>query len=315
MEEPSNNIKKIARENFESEEAQQLFVNCLLRGESISNALIWTREKPAESPFTEKAALPWQAPFVSHLEANNNPGSHQLHHTGHYYCLDFSSVFEISVVQEVEIKPNFILDLCASPGGKSVFLSQYFHPEILVCNEVIAKRHAQLISNLKRCRILSAVTGRDSKIFADEFPEAFDLVVVDAPCSGQSLIARGNKSPGCFHPSTINLNSNRQKRILANASYVVVEGGYLAYMTCTYSVKENEAVVDWFLNKFPQYKAVEVPAMSEFQSQISDNHCYRLYPQQGLGGGGFAALFKREGEHNQNNYLNLDKLRLIYKNL
>ncbi len=82
MEEPSNNIKKIARENFESEEAQQLFVNCLLRGESISNALIWTREKPAESPFTEKAALPWQAPFVSHLEANNNPGSHQLHQSG-----------------------------------------------------------------------------------------------------------------------------------------------------------------------------------------------------------------------------------------
>lgn len=81
-------------------------------------------------------------------------------------------------------------------------------PAELWCNEVIGKRIPALISNLKRCHVYPAVViNADTGVLADTGPQTADVVLVDAPCSGQSLVARGKKSPGCFHPATINMNA------------------------------------------------------------------------------------------------------------
>ncbi|MEG5173865.1 hypothetical protein [Microcoleus sp. B3-D7] len=79
-------------------------------------------------------------------------------------------------------------------------------------------------------------------------PQTANLVIVDAPCTGQSLLAKGDKAPGCFHHVTINSNANRQKRIFANSAKIVAPQGYLVYMTCTYSTAENEQVSEWLLS-------------------------------------------------------------------
>jgi 16S rRNA C967 or C1407 C5-methylase (RsmB/RsmF family) len=125
-----------------------------------------------------------------------------------------------------------------------------------------------------------------------------DVVIVDAPCSGQSLLGRGKESPGCFHPATINMNSNRQKRILANSAAVVSPGGYLAYLTCTYSMKENEEVVRWFLKKFPMFAPQKVDALAGHESCYCEFPCYRLWPHDGEGAGGFAAILKNHDTAN-----------------
>jgi 16S rRNA C967 or C1407 C5-methylase (RsmB/RsmF family) len=117
--------------------------------------------------------------------------------------------------------------------------------------------------------------------------------MVDAPCSGQSLVARGKESPGCFHPATINMNANRQRRILSNSVKTVRSGGYLIYMTCTYSLKENERNVDWLLKKNPEFESVSVNTISEYQSSYSTRHCYRMWPMGGEGAGGFVAVLKK----------------------
>jgi 16S rRNA C967 or C1407 C5-methylase (RsmB/RsmF family) len=168
---------------------------------------------------------------------------------------------------------------------------------MLIANEVIGKRTPQLIANLSRCRIHpAAVSSADTSVLARVCRNAAGAVIVDAPCSGQSLIAKGHENPGCFHPATINLNANRQRRILANAAATVAPGGCLASITCTYSEKENEGNLRWFLHRFPEFAAVSVPVLEPHRSTLSEDPCYRLWPHHSPGAGAFAALLKRTAD-------------------
>jgi 16S rRNA C967 or C1407 C5-methylase (RsmB/RsmF family) len=167
-------------------------------------------------PFAIAPPLPWQPEWCDRLEADQRPGQHPLHQAGAYYCLDTASVFAAAVFSAMPDRIDTVLDLCAAPGGKSLLARQAFHPTHLWCNEVIRKRVKILIANLKRCGATEAlVFNLEPQIFAAELPHSASLVVVDAPCSGQSLLAKGDTALGCFHPVNIKKNASRQKRILA----------------------------------------------------------------------------------------------------
>jgi len=288
---PSNTLKKLATRLFTDQASHDAFIEALVKPADYSPALVWLKDRPERVPFDVEPATEWQPEFVDRVSINQRPGQHPLHQQGDYYCLDFSSVFTACCLYGVNQEPNAVIDLCASPGGKSIFAWRLLRPEYLLANEVIKKRTAALISNLGRCEIgPAAVVAMDSSRLAAACPQSANLVIVDAPCSGQSLIARGKKSPGCFHPATINMNANRQRRILANAVRLVAPGCYLAYITCTYSLKENESNVRWLLEKNSQFQPVSVTRLSTFQSHLTDIPCYRLWPQHGIGAGGFAAI-------------------------
>ncbi|WP_242718382.1 hypothetical protein [Microcoleus vaginatus] len=192
--------------------------------------------------------------------------------------------------------------MCAAPAGKSIFAWKTLNPELLLCNEAIGKRMGMLISNLRRCQIQPSATANvDSKILAEEIPQTANLVIVDAHCTDQSLLAKGDKAPGCFHHVTINSNANRQKRILANSAKIVAPQGYLAYMTCTYSTEENEQVSESVLSKFPEFQPVTVPHLEKYRSHLREIPCYRMCPQVRLGAGAVTVLFQNtsDGERNQ----------------
>jgi 16S rRNA C967 or C1407 C5-methylase (RsmB/RsmF family) len=292
--EASKSLIRLAKSLFADEETQEAFVRAVSQSQAACPSVIWTQEKPCPTPFETREAASWQPSFVEALaEESVSPGSLPLHNAGLYYCLDFSSVFSASVILGAVPPPKIILDLCASPGGKSIFAWRAFSPHLLVSNEVIGKRTGPLIANLKRCGVRNAVVTRlDSQDFAESYPSAFDLVIVDAPCSGQSLPAKGIEATGAYHPVTINMNANRQKRIIANSSRVVAPGGFLAYMTCTYSREENEGILEWLLKRQPKLQPVGVPHLSPYQSHLAAFPCYRLWPFQGMGAGGFTALLR-----------------------
>ena len=294
----SNTAQRLARGLFDDPVARDAFLQALATPQPYSPALVWLHERPEPLPFAVADPLGWQPEFVDRVSFDQRPGQHPWHEDGWYYCLDMSSVFASCVLYAAPPAPEMVLDLCAAPGGKSVFAWRLLQPQQLVCNEVIRKRLGALVSNLQRCRIGPAVVlSADTTRWAAEFPRSVDVVIVDAPCSGQSRIARGKKSPGCFHPATINMNANRQRRILANAARMVAPGGLLAYLTCTYSAKENEDNVRWLLAKQPQFQPQAVAELAGFQSHLADFPCYRLWPQQGIGAGGFAALLRNTEEH------------------
>ncbi|MCC5639665.1 RsmB/NOP family class I SAM-dependent RNA methyltransferase [Nostoc sp. CHAB 5844] len=314
MEKPSNLLLKLSRRLFESLDEQEKFIAALVNPQSFAPSILWCQSKPEISPFLVETPLTWQPQFIDRLALGEKPGQHPLHNQGYFYCLDFSSVFSASILLAITQPIHTIFDMCAAPGGKSIFAWKALQPELLISNEVIGKRLGMLISNLKRCQINSSiVVNRDSSIFAESIPASSNLVIVDAPCTGQSLLAKGEKAPGCFHPTAINKSANRQKRIIANSAQLVAPQGYLAYMTCTYSLEENEQVCEWFLSRFPQFQAVKVSHLQEYQSHLTNIPCYRMFPQNRLGAGAFTVLFqnKNEGESQE---LDLGALSTVWMN-
>ena len=306
-------LMKLAAKLWADPQKQREFVASILGQACQTPAVVWLRQCEEMHVSSAPRAV-WQPDFVDRVSPQSRPGSHPLHAQGAYYVLDLSSVFEAVPVLSSEIQnPSAVIDVCASPGGKSILIWRGIKPSFLLCNEVIRKRCAALISNLERCQIsFSAVTCADSKHLANVCPQTAEIVVVDAPCSGQSLIARGQKSPGCFHPATINLNANRQKRIVANSAKLVAPGGYLSYMTCTYSREENEGVTEWFVKKFPEFEPVEVALLQEYRSHLSSVPCYRLWPQQGHGAGGFTVLFKKSDAGRRAERFDVSALRTLW---
>lgn len=297
MAKPPNSLLRLASQLFSDAAERGSFVEALQTPRPCDPALVWLSDKPDPTPFSSLPRWPWQPDYVDRVPIGERPGQHPWHADGRYYCLEISSVLAACVLSVVQGDPHLVLDLCASPGGKSILAWRRFHPEWLLCNEVIRKRTAALIANLKRCRISPAtVVTRDCSRWAEVARAAVDLVIVDAPCSGQSLVARGKPSPGCFHPATINLNANRQRRILAHAAALVAPGGYLAYITCTYAFKENEGNLHWFMKRFPAFAPCSVPILQEFQSHLTGMSGYRFWPQRGIGAGGFAALLRNTAE-------------------
>ena len=133
----------------------------------------------------------------------------------------------------------------ARTGSNSVFAWQLLQPKLLLANTLIRQHHRLLLGHLRRCGITpAAMMSVDSGVLAEVIPGTADLVIVDAPSSAQSVLARGRLNPGCFHPVTIAKYAKCQRRLLANASRLVAPQGYLLYTTRTYSLDENEHILD-----------------------------------------------------------------------
>ena len=293
MKQVSNLLLKTARQLFDDLDERQSFVDAVIDGQSLDPSIIWTKAKPTESPFQVKRPYGWQPEFVDRLVDNQAPSQHSLHQSGHYYCFDSSAVFAASPLLDVPIQTSLAIDMCAAPGGKSMFTWRALRPRRLLCNEVKTKQVGGLIANLKRCGVSpSAVLHNDSRVFAEVIPATAQVVVVDAPCSKQAVLAKGGQSPGCFHPVYIQKQVKRQQRILTNSVQLVAPEGYLLYSTTTFAPEENEAIVEWLLETFPQFQPVVVDRLTKYQSTLSDVPCYRLFPQSGLGAGAFTALLK-----------------------
>lgn len=215
---------------------------------------------------------------------------------GAAYGLDLSSVWEMLPLGEIARPVRRLLDVCAAPGGKSMLASRWLEPEFHLANEVVPKRLGILRHNLARCGVAAFTQRLMPERLGEAGAGAFDVVLVDAPCSGQSLVARGIENPGCFHPATVKGNAMRQRKILSAAARCVAPGGWMLFTTCTFAPEENEKNVGWFTRRHEDFAPVTVPAMSAWRSRLTEHACYRLGPQDGLGAGGFACLWRRAGE-------------------
>jgi 16S rRNA C967 or C1407 C5-methylase (RsmB/RsmF family) len=285
----SNLIQKFAGTLWTDSDKQSTFVDSLYQGKSVARRAIIELVPTTISPLPAEF---WQPDFVKIPNEEFSPGKDPAHTAGDYYCLDCSSVFLMSALKTLKIAPKNILDLCASPGGKSVFSWKLFSPELIVSNETINARIPALISNLKRCHIRPAiVTCMDPEKFVANNSGAFELVLVDAPCSGQSMFPLGKQYSSAFHSSVINKNAMRQRRILSQAAKLVSSTGTLVYTTCTFSLDENEKLINWFLQNHPEYEATKIESYHAYQSEFTDTPCYRLFPSHGLGAGGFLTIF------------------------
>ena len=222
-----------------------------------------------------------------------NPAQHADYAAGMYYVLDLSSCWEGAALSAVSSVPERSLDLCAAPGGKTMLLAARFPLKDHIANEVQARRRGILRENLLRCGMENVqVTGLRPDQWAGQGKE-FDLLLVDAPCSGQSLLCKGIPNPGCLGSAAVNGNAKRQRGIMLQAVRCVRPGGYILYTTCTYDPEENERVIAYLLRRTSSWQAEEIPLLAAFRSDLCHFPAYRLLPHHGCGAGGFCCLLRR----------------------
>ncbi|MFN8437734.1 MAG: RNA methyltransferase [Cytophagales bacterium] len=216
-------------------------------------------------------------------------------HSGSYYVQESSSMSLESFFKQIELPEDaIILDLCASPGGKSThLLSLMQENQLLVSNEVIKSRTASLKENLMKwgCENI-VITNNDASHFFN-LQNFFDLIVVDAPCSGEGMFRKDKNAIEEWSIENVDICYKRQQRILSEIIPSIKDGGYLIYSTCTYNPYEDEENVKWILEN---HNFEEVKLSQKFENVYEASLGYKFMPHLTQGEGFYIACLRKKGE-------------------
>ncbi|EEI94157.1 NOL1/NOP2/sun family protein [Sphingobacterium spiritivorum ATCC 33300] len=290
---PNSLIRKLGANPLFDEQA---FIDIHEKGERQSSIRI-NEKKITAAPFAHAEPIPW-CDRGFYLEERPSFTLDPLYHAGCYYSQDASSMFISHIIQHLKLdgEPLKALDLCAAPGGKTTLLNSYLHPQsLLVANEIIKTRVPILMENMVRWGNSNVViTNNDPSAFK-RLPGYFDLLLIDAPCSGSGMFRKDSGAIDEWSEANVKLCSERQQRILAEAMDCLKTDGILLYSTCSYSQEENEDIADWLVKEYG-LKSIQIPVgeewgIEETQSDISACFGYRFYPHKVKGEGFFITAF------------------------
>ena len=227
-------------------------------------------------------------------------GHNAYHEAGLYYIQDPSAM---SVVPYMEIRPfDRCLDLCASPGGKSLQMADRLKTEeggILLSNEFIMERAKNLSKNVERMGYSHvAVSSCSAEELEAQFPAFFSRILVDAPCSGEGMFRKNPEAIADWSLEKVSQCAGLQRDILGHALPMLREGGLLAYSTCTFSEEENEEMREWILEKHPEL------------SFLGERH---LYFHNSAGEGQYFSLFRKEGKDLEREDVDISKLSMLWE--
>ncbi len=247
--------------------------------------------KKTVNPEGLERPIPWEETGF-YLTQESRAGAHILHEAGAWYLQEPSAMLPAAVLN---VQPGErVLDLCAAPGGKSTQNALRMAGEgTIICNEPVPERARILSRNIERMGVPHAiVTCAYPDELADCWPEAFDAIQCDAPCSGEGMFRRHPETRAEWTPESPAGCAKRQKEILAQAVRMLRPGGRLVYSTCTLNPIENEGVVEWLLNAHPDLalKPFALPGLNAPDGMLT------CYPHRIRGEGHFTALLVRQGD-------------------
>ena len=214
----------------------------------------------------------------------------------HATGLDYSQEPAAQMVAQVAApaKGSRVLDLAAAPGGKSTHLLSYLdNTGLLVSNEINPKRSKILVENIERFGARNVVvTNTSADKLAKVFKNYFDTIVFDGPCSGEGMFRKDPDAIQYWHKDYPSELAQLQKDILSDGLKMLAPGGQLIYSTCTWSPEENEGVVAWILENYPDLELVEIPKWNGMRGGIDFPETARMYPHHFKGEGQFVAKFQ-----------------------
>ncbi|OBZ14776.1 RNA methyltransferase [Bacillus sp. FJAT-27264] len=225
--------------------------------------------------------VPWCSEGF-YYEDHSRPGKHPYHAAGLYYIQEPSAM---SAAELLAPRPGeTVLDLAAAPGGKTTHIAALMQGRgLLVSNEIHPERAKILAENVERLGIAHAlVTNASPEELARRFPETFDRIMLDAPCSGEGMFRKDAGAIAEWSPDHVEMCASRQWDILQEAYTMLKPGGHMAYSTCTFNRKENEDTIEQILDNYPDMELVSSK---------------RLWPHLEKGEGHFVALLRKlEGD-------------------
>ncbi len=258
-----------------------------------------SKPSPAINGLPFQSNVPWCAEG-RYLSERPSFTLDPIFHGGAYYVQEASSMFLDYILKEIykdADAPRHVLDLCAAPGGKSTLLAAALPSGFIVSNEVIKTRVSVLSENISKWGSNNViVTNNDPKDFKN-LPGFFDVMVIDAPCSGSGLFRKDSDAVEEWSEANVEMCSLRQQRILADAIGALKHNGHLIYSTCSYSRQENEDICDWIIEQF-SLQPIKIPVdtawgIIEIASEKHHVPGYRFYPDKVRGEGFFIACFQQ----------------------
>ncbi len=249
--------------------------------------------------------IPWIADGYFY-EEEDAPARHPFYAAGLYYLQEPSAMTPAS---RLPVKPGErVLDLCAAPGGKATALGAKLQGEgLLLANDINTARAKALLRNLELFGISNAfVTNEPPYILAEKYPEYFDKIMVDAPCSGEGMFRKNPAVIEAWQEKGPEYFSKLQKEIILHGAEMLRPGGMMLYSTCTFSPAENESIITHLLRERPEMEVVPMedyegfsPGVAAFDGETfheSCRLCRRIFPHKMLGEGHFLALLHKKEE-------------------
>lgn len=244
--------------------------------------------------------IPWEK-FGYYFDSDLRPGKSPLHDIGLYYIQEPSAMSAVSVMSPA--LNEIILDLCASPGGKSTQIASHMkNTGLLISNEIISKRATILADNIARLGFSNTIVLNETpEKISKHFNGFFDKVLVDAPCSGEGMFRKTPEVVNEWSEENVKMCAERQLNILNTIKNVLKEDGILVYSTCTFSPEEDEQVVEQFLKENSDFVLLDVDH-THFSSGLTKNtksnledieKTLRVFPHETDGEGHFVAKFKK----------------------
>ncbi len=254
-------------------------------------------------PFdTEK--IPWcDTGFIINNSSKTEISKHPYYFAGLYYIQEPSAMLPASILPIN--KGDKVLDLCAAPGGKSVAIASKLNGSgVLVANDISVSRTAALVKNLQAAGAFNTiVTAETPARLSLHFKEYFDKILLDVPCSGEGMFRRKPDMVKDWLAKGPLYYAEIQKDILHKAYNMLKPGGSLVYSTCTFSIEEDEGMIQWFMDTYKDMKTCNVPFNEGFSPGRQDmltngsdglKNCIRIFPHTAKGEGHFAALLKKK---------------------
>lgn len=282
-------------ESLFGEERFRLFMQALDREPVVS-----VRYNPLKSEMMEDLPkVPW-ASYGYYLSERPVFTADPKFHAGCYYVQEASSMFLEQIIKQFVKAPVRALDLCAAPGGKSTHLHSLLpQGSMLVSNEPMAQRAQVLAENIIKWGTPSSVVTRNYPADFAPFHNFFDLLIVDAPCSGEGMFRKDSFAVEQWTPSLVSQCAKRQREILSEIWDSLRPGGLLVYSTCTFNSEENEGCVEWIAEELgaePVEVAVESSWNITGSLTVKGMPVYRFIPGMTEGEGLFMALLRKNGD-------------------
>jgi 16S rRNA C967 or C1407 C5-methylase (RsmB/RsmF family)/NOL1/NOP2/fmu family ribosome biogenesis protein len=283
------NVKGFNRAAFEAVHAA---------GESLTSVRLNTRKllKPTDLLFPLAGKVLWSTDGY-YLSERPSFTFDPLFHAGLYYVQEASSMFlEQALKQVINLSASLkVLDLCAAPGGKSALIQSLISKEsLLVSNEVIKARASVLEENMVKWGAENVVITNNDPSHFGRLTNYFDVIVIDAPCSGSGLFRRDADAIQHWSENAVQLCSQRQQRIIADAWPALKQNGFLIYSTCSYSKEENEDILNWLIKE--DKAEIKNLSLDNNWGIIESDGGYRFYPYKLKGEGFFITVVQKMEE-------------------